>query len=92
MHAPTHATPDATHSEKALKARSATGHEESKWPTGRRYSLLPPGVVDSSGKGTVAGGSAAAHSPAPALALLPHIIGLPTMLHATNIKQIVLIN
>jgi hypothetical protein len=48
-------------------------------------SLLPPGV-ESSGKGTVAGGSAAAHSPAPAL--LPHIIGLPTMLHtATNIKQ-----
>ena len=34
----------------------------------------------------MAGGSAAAHSPAPAL--LPHIIGLPTMLHATNIKQL----
>lgn len=47
-------------------------------------SLLPPppGVVDSRGKGTVTGARAAAHSPAPAL--LPHIIGLPTMLHATR--------
>jgi len=41
----------------------------------------PPPGVDSSGKGTAAGACAAAHSPAPAL---PHIIGLPTMLHTTR--------
>ena len=43
--------------------------------------LPPPPGVDSSGKGTAAGACAAAHSPAPAL---PHIIGLPTMLHTTR--------
>lgn len=51
-------------------------------------SLLPPPGVESSGKGTAAGGGSATAAHSPALALLPHIIGLPTMLHTTNVKQL----